>query len=100
MCTSAKVQCYRTVFEVGFDGAANQVESFGRRITLNPLLALFYPAAIPAQIIGDLQRANLGIEHPALTGVGLGIRRDMMIGQTPDLMISDGQFLRQRLAIA
>ena len=68
-------------------------------LTFDPALALFQPATVPAQIVRDLQSADLGIDHPALAGIGLGVGRDMVIAQTPDFITSDGQFLRQRFAI-
>ena len=67
--------------------------------TFDTALALFQPATVPAQIVGDLQSADLGIDHPALAGIGLGVGCDMVIAQTPDFITSDRQFLRQRFAI-
>ena len=68
-------------------------------LAFDPALALFKPAIVPAHIIGNLQGADLGVEHPALAGERLGVRRNVMIAQTPDFIVPDDQFLRQRFGI-
>ena len=68
-------------------------------LAFDPALALFQPATVPAYIIGDLQSTDLGVEHPALAGKGLGVRRDVMITQAPDFIVPHDQFLRKRFGI-
>ena len=68
-------------------------------LAFDPALALFQPATVPAHIIGDLQGADLGVEHPALASEGLGIRCNVIIAQAPDFILPYRQCLRQRFGI-
>ena len=65
-------------------------------LAFDSALALSQPVTVPAYIIGDLQSTDLGVEHPALAGEGLGVWRNVIKAQTPDFIVPHDQFLRKR----
>ena len=71
-------QIKASVVNAGGDGHLPPCLASGH-LAFDSAMALSCPIAVPAYIIGDLQSTYLGIEHPALAGEGLGVRRNVMI---------------------